>query len=102
MLIFLTRTQMKLSNLPLNDSKPQHLQSSQKNTLPELETPPSVFWDDTSELAIGRLHSAIVCNTRVAISRKLERRSDGTVSPKAKQEVTSSGLQQRRAPIGGR
>ena len=37
--LFLTRTQIKLSNSPLKDSKPQHTQSCQKNTLPELGTP---------------------------------------------------------------
>ena len=35
-------------------------------------------------------------------SRKLERRNDASDSPEAQQAVTSSGLQQRRAPIGGR
>ena len=35
-------------------------------------------------------------------SRTLERRNDASDYPKAQQAVTSSGLQQRRAPIGGR
>ena len=35
-------------------------------------------------------------------SRKLERRNNASSSPKTQQAMTSSGLQQRRAPIGGR